>query len=371
MALQFNPPSFLQPRSFEEVGNIPQSLDQLFQQFRQRKQQQQQLDIQSGRSQLQTGFSAGELGQIGRGGDIGDLQARVAEFQKTRKRGLEADIRGKESLIEKREAETAGLGGSGGQGEDVRAITRQVMRGFPLTKIKGRGTKGLFNRVLRDIAVNFPDFDLSENILEFKEQAAGRGTTGRLEANIGSEPQWEKILKKIDPRNASKSSLIGVAANINLRADRELRALARPDVSPQQISQVITGLAAIIKGGVPTERESEEQEYKTLNTRMAAIRTFWLSKPSPANQPEVVERLRELITDIKEVDNKIIRDNIDAQEIAFRKDISTDPERFELLKENVLKITEMEDTRVKTRTLRDGRKVRVRQLPNGKWQVVE
>lgn len=157
--------------------------------------------------------------------------------------------------------------------------------------------------------------------------------------NQQHEKQWETIEKRTNPLVAPRGSLLGIAGQGNARADRALTTLNSKNLTPQQISTVVADLAGIMQGGSPHEIALRQQGYDTLLSRFANLRTLITSKPSAANQPEVVQQLRDMVTEIKGVDNKIISDNLDIAEQTFAATIKAQPERWQAYRDKVLGTT--------------------------------
>ena len=103
-----------------------------------------------------------------------------------------------------------------------------------------------------------------------KEQFTQKIAFAKKQGAVNSEDRWIQIDKETSPKTAP--SIVRLAAMVNMRADRELAILNDPKATPQQIAGAVVGLASILKGGVPTEMEIEEQEYKTLKTDIATLR---------------------------------------------------------------------------------------------------
>lgn len=266
----------------------------------------------------------------------GDLNV-FQEFQTERKAARALTLRGDVAGVERKESLAAGPSGD----EIAPEIVNSILTGRDVASSFSK-RKGMQRKVRRAVLKVKPDFDFIGAETKFQEIKAA----SKFKGGGGQEKEWRNLSRTINPAQAPKSSLVGVAGNVNARADRELATLALPDLSPQQLSGAITGLASILKGGVPTEIEIQEQSYKTFKTDIANIQTFWFSRPTAANQPEVVDRLRTLIAEIKRVDNKIILDNLATQKIAFKKVIGTDPERWEALRQSVINTTTgLEQTR--------------------------
>jgi len=73
---------------------------------------------------------------------------------------------------------------------------------------------------------------------------------------------------------------------------------------------------------------------------LAKIQGIITNSPAAAKSPEIVNRLTKVTREIKNVDNKVIRDNLGVNEVIFEEIIKKDPERWEALKNRIMAATE-------------------------------
>lgn len=183
--------------------------------------------------------------------------------------------------------------------------------------------------------------------------AAREAAKGKIEdAKVGKadEKFWASQYKLFAPTNAARGSLIGQAAYGNARADRALTTLADPNIKPQQIQAVVNDYAGIMQGGAPHADSMRSMGFDTLLTDFANLKTKIFSEPQNANQPEVVNTLRNMISEIKKVDNQIISNNLDTFEATNSEQVSRNPTKWQKIRNSVMRGTQAPNEN-KTNTL--------------------
>lgn len=154
------------------------------------------------------------------------------------------------------------------------------------------------------------------------------------------EKQWQEATKRVNSLRQSSRSALGASAVANQRADRALMVLQNPDVTDQDLQNVVTDLAGIFHGGSPHEKELNNQEYRTLQTKLNNLTTLITATPQAAKQPAIQAKLKEVVRSIKEVDNSIVRKNLGVEAVGFKKLIASDPDRWNELLTAVNSTTE-------------------------------
>jgi len=176
-----------------------------------------------------------------------------------------------------------------------------------------------------------------------KEAADAKKTAAEAaKTKAGDDKFWASQFKMFTPTNASRGSMIGQAAYGNARAERALKILERGagKVSPQDLNKVIVDLAGIMQGGSPHADAIQSQGYNTLAEEWAALKTRITGNPQAANIPEIVNELKRVVTEIKDVDNKIIADNLDTFEATNSGYIDRNPDRWAKIKASVMRGTQ-------------------------------
>lgn len=159
---------------------------------------------------------------------------------------------------------------------------------------------------------------------------------------VNDDKFWASQFKMYTPTNASRGSMIGQAAYGNARAERALKILDRGagKVSPQDLNKVIVDLAGIMQGGSPHVDAIASQGYNTLAEEWAALKTRVTGTPNAANIPEIVNELKRVVTEIKDVDNKIIADNLDTFEATNSGYIERNPDKWAKIRASVMRGTQ-------------------------------
>lgn len=150
------------------------------------------------------------------------------------------------------------------------------------------------------------------------------------------EKSFSELSRRSNPAVAPRGSLLGIAGQMNSKAQRALETLSQKNPSPQNLNQAIEDMVSIFANGRPNEEEMKSQGYSTIANKIAEIKTYWTNAPSAANQPEIVERLKSDLRLIKQVDNNIIKENLDIQEASYPRLTSKYPEQWKKLRERIL-----------------------------------
>lgn len=173
--------------------------------------------------------------------------------------------------------------------------------------------------------------------IEAESAARARGN-GIGDRNTQSE--WDKLNRQTNPSVAPRGSLLGVAAQNNSRADRALSNLNDPNMVVQQLDAVTTDIAGVMQGGNPHESGIAGQNFRNVLTRWASLKSQLTATPQAINNPSTVAKLRQIVMDIKRVDNKIISDNLRTNAVAFKGIIQKDPSRWADYQKSVLETTQ-------------------------------
>lgn len=158
--------------------------------------------------------------------------------------------------------------------------------------------------------------------------------------DLQEEKMWEQANRVVNPNSAPRGSLLGTAGLLNARADRALETLKDPKITPQQIQMVVTDIAGIMHGGSPDEVEIKSQNYGTYWTSFESLLGKIQNKPKEAGSPETVKTLTSIVKGLKQIDNKIIKNNLDIVENSHSGLFKKDPERWKKIKEQVMKTTQ-------------------------------
>lgn len=192
--------------------------------------------------------------------------------------------------------------------------------------------KALENKPVKPVETEAQKLDRIKK--EAQARAEGSGTLDQK-----TQGEWDKLVRLSNPATATRGSLLGVAGVNNARADRALTSLKDPNMVVQQLDAVTADVAGIMKGGSPDEQGAAQMRFSNILTRWAALKSTLTSTPQAINNPAVANKLKQIVKDIKNVDNKIISDNFKAQEQAFKPIIAKDPQRWNEYKKSVMEQT--------------------------------
>jgi hypothetical protein len=173
-----------------------------------------------------------------------------------------------------------------------------------------------------------------------KAAKAGGATGGPL---AGFKPEqiqkgWVQLGHDVNALGATSRKALGVAANANMRADRALERLS-PNMTPEDKDLVVTDIMGLMKGGSPDEIQIKRGMYNTLSQEATALLERVIGDPTALNNPEVLDKLKETVTSIKEIDNNVIKRNLGINAIMYEPFIKADPGRFQRLTNAIMETT--------------------------------
>ena len=136
-----------------------------------------------------------------------------------------------------------------------------------------------------------------------------------------------KVEKMISPLSASSRAVLGVAGTSNMRADRALQ-LLKPGMTPEDKDMVITDLQGVMKGGTPDEIQLKQGMYGSMYQNAVKLYEFVASHPEALDTPDTISRLKDTVSTLKEVDNKVISDNLGIAASAAKNWIKRNPDQW-------------------------------------------
>jgi len=145
-----------------------------------------------------------------------------------------------------------------------------------------------------------------------------------------TEGQWQKLLTQVNPLTAGSRKVVGVAGSANMRADRALVLLEKPNITPQEYKLITVDVAGIMKAGVPDMEEVRTTQFKNIQSEWAKLQQL-SGDASAINTPSVRQKYKEIISGLKQIDQRIITKNLGLEAVGFEKIIGDDPPRWERL----------------------------------------
>lgn len=173
----------------------------------------------------------------------------------------------------------------------------------------------------------------SKTLGENKEKRAAALKDQKTKA--GDEKFWASNLKEFSTTNTKRGSLLGQAVLGNSKADRALTEISlHPNAMTPQLKSMITqDLTAIMQGGSPHEQELRAQGYGTLADRFNNLVMQVSGNPQATQQPAIIKELKDVLLQIKSVDNKIVRQNTALFEATNSEEIGRNPAKWAKLKQ--------------------------------------
>jgi len=129
--------------------------------------------------------------------------------------------------------------------------------------------------------------------------------------------QFNKALEQINPYN-KRNGAIGLAVQMNAKADRGIATLMKDSVSPQELSGATTDLASILKGATPDMLGEKEQSYNTILSDLQKGVQYFTGSPKNAVSPEIKAHLIQRFNELKSVNNQMLQNNLELVEAGVR-----------------------------------------------------
>ena len=177
------------------------------------------------------------------------------------------------------------------------------------------------------------------NMADEQNRALGLSDKINGKQSKADESMWKEINRRTNPNVAPRGSLLGAAGTNNARADRALANLNDPNMVVQQLDAVTTDVAGIMQGGAPHDQGMAKMGFTNVLTKWATLKSQIMSSPQAINNPAVVEKLRQIVQEIKDVDNKIIKDNLDIAEVDYGEAVARNPSKWQKHRDAVMKTT--------------------------------
>jgi len=124
------------------------------------------------------------------------------------------------------------------------------------------------------------------------------------------EKMGMQIAKAINPLSASSRSTLGIAGNVNMRADRALMLLKNESPTVEDKAMIVRDLQYLMQGGAPFAEEVKKGMYGSLWEDANKLIQYVTATPTALDNPDILNKLKQTILDLKEVDNKVINDNL-------------------------------------------------------------
>jgi hypothetical protein len=147
------------------------------------------------------------------------------------------------------------------------------------------------------------------------------------------------VTDKINALDRPKSTAVGMAGNNNIRADRATDILNDPGSTAADIALATADLLYIMQGGAPLAEQVKTGVEKSAGADWQNWLSYVTSNPKEFDNPAVRGRLKKVIDGIKQVDNKVISDNIGIEAATFKDLINKYPDWWSEVTNAVLKTT--------------------------------
>ncbi len=179
------------------------------------------------------------------------------------------------------------------------------------------------------VKVSYKDTTPSPEVEAMREQTQeDRRTRLKDQESNRLDIEFDKLDKIANPDIATNRSPLGMAGRANMAANRALTTLDNPMVTNQEAGNVMADVASIYQNGSPTEFGMSEQGYKTLYAQAQSALQYFTGKPQDALTPEIKDRLKGVLSGMKDTNKGVIKENLDALESLHKTTISKDPDRW-------------------------------------------
>jgi hypothetical protein len=184
-------------------------------------------------------------------------------------------------------------------------------------------------------------------MLKDRQAAAAAGKAGAVDIrHKEQEDQFdakmlERIGKAVNVLSTGSKLVVTLAAKANMQSDRAMQVLINPKATNEDIQGLaVTDIAALMKGGVPDKELIKSNTYNSLSKKFSDVMTFITATPQAANTPAIRQKLIEVVKGLKQIDNKIIQDNLGIEAVVYEPFIKRHPDTWQRLTEAVGKTTQ-------------------------------
>jgi hypothetical protein len=130
------------------------------------------------------------------------------------------------------------------------------------------------------------------------------------------ENAWNMLFRETNQYVAMRGSALGLVGQLNMRSDRALALVSQGQITPQELQAVNEDIAAIMKGGVPAEAEVKGISYGSLKADLEKKIGYLMNNPAAVTLPDIQAKLKDDLTRIKDIDQKLVLANLNQAAIA-------------------------------------------------------
>jgi hypothetical protein len=182
--------------------------------------------------------------------------------------------------------------------------------------------------------------------LKVAEEANLRAIQAAAEkGGASADKQWENLNKRTNPIVAPRGSLLNTAGQVNASADRSLVTLNKPIVTVQDMNGVAHDIARIMSNASATDKAAHEQNYGTVYSDLMGLVQKVTGRPQDAVPTKIVDEMRRKINEMKQVDNRIIYDNLRSAEVTYQGLKKSDPKRWKEYVDSITSTTDNPEVR--------------------------
>lgn len=147
--------------------------------------------------------------------------------------------------------------------------------------------------------------------------------------------EWDKVVKDTDPLTASSRSGLGMATKADFQANRALLTLSKPMVTNQEAGNAMADIASIYQTGNPTEYGMSHQGYNTLYGKIQGAIQGLTGNPQDAVPDPIKQRLIGVLTEMKDTNKAVMKQNLDHYERAQPKLIQRYQDEWKGIRQNL------------------------------------
>lgn len=198
---------------------------------------------------------------------------------------------------------------------------------------KYAGVGETYNEILRKNAQGIPISE-GEMSLVHKQLGLEKSDIQKQKQDQQDQKQWTNFIQHNTPDTASPRSTFGIASRSNLQAGRVIKTLKNnPNVTYQDLGNVVADLAGIYAGGAPTDQGMKHQQYESLYTAVQNMKQWATGNPQNAVPEGFKNKILGVAQQTIDLNNVVLNKHFDAQEAAQKKLIEKFPDEWKAFRE--------------------------------------
>jgi hypothetical protein len=144
--------------------------------------------------------------------------------------------------------------------------------------------------------------------------------------SVNDRNSFRKVAKDSEAEMATQGSSLGLAAVAKTKGERALQLLSNETNTPEELGLIEEDIAAIIKGGVPTDLGQKTAEYKNIYRSFAKLKEQITGEPEAVNTEGIRNRLKGVLSEMNALSNRIIENHYKIKGLEIKDVLDRNPE---------------------------------------------